>query len=317
MIRPIVHLSLAAALLGTVSAAWAQPPKTLSEALEGSSRDAYASARILFGNGDFAGALIKFRQAYEASRDPRLLYNMAVCEKAQRHYARMEALLRQYEREQPSMPSDEKQAVDGTLAAAADLVGSVTVLVDAPGATVAVDGESAGTTPLPRPLIVDLGPHKVSVTKDGFDPSEKTVDVPGGGDATVAVSLTPHVRMARLVVSTDGDAIVSIDGTAVAKARFDGHTAAGAHRILVTAAGMRPFTADIDLRDGETRTLQVALEGDKRAEAPVWPWVAGGAALAAGVVVGGYFLFKGPGSSGSPAPTGQLGSLTFSGWRFR
>src|ERR1019366_2667901 len=59
----------------------AAPPAAapLSDSLTGPARDAYNSARILINNGDFAGAYSKYAQAYSLSKDPRLLYDMAVC----------------------------------------------------------------------------------------------------------------------------------------------------------------------------------------------------------------------------------------------
>ncbi|MEO6599545.1 MAG: hypothetical protein ABIQ16_06705, partial [Polyangiaceae bacterium] len=62
-----------------------------------------------------------------------------------------------------------------------------------------------------------------------------------------------------------------------------------------------------DLLPGGSRTLQVALvdEGSNR---PLWPWLAGGAVLAAGAAVGAYFLFKPDDTPGSQ-PSGRLGNV--------
>ena len=64
----------------------AQP---LAQTLTGAARDAFTSAQILLNNGDFAGALTKYQEAYGLSKEPRLLFNMALCERNLHAYARM------------------------------------------------------------------------------------------------------------------------------------------------------------------------------------------------------------------------------------
>jgi hypothetical protein len=79
----------------------------------------------------------------------------------------------------------------------------------------------------------------------------------------------------------------------------------------VTAPGKKAYTASLDLRDGETRGFQVTLEDD-HGVGP-WPWIAGGTALAAGMIVGGYFLFR-PHDEPAAAPTGTLPTVVIPGF---
>src|SRR5882724_2714841 len=62
-------------------------PRPLSESLTGGAKSDYEAARLLYGDGDHAGALVKFQSAFDQSKEPRLLWNMAACEKNLRHYA--------------------------------------------------------------------------------------------------------------------------------------------------------------------------------------------------------------------------------------
>jgi hypothetical protein len=111
--------------------------------------------------------------------------------------------------------------------------------------------------------------------------------------------------MSHLTVSSDPEATISVDGKVVARGRYDGPETPGTHDVSVVETGMRPHKATLDLRAGETRTLDVTLEPEKHAT--VWPWVVGGVALAAGAAVGGYFLFR-PQDTNGPAPVGTLGT---------
>jgi hypothetical protein len=307
----IAGSAIAQAQTSTKAATTAKP---LAESLKGAARDAYSSATLLLNNEDYAGALTKYEQAYDLSKDARLLYNMAICEKSLRRYARMQKLLRQYEHEEgPQISAEDKATVDAALAAVDKLVGSVTLTVSEGGATVTVDGEVLGTTPV-QPLVLDLGPHKLVVTKPGFETIESTIRVEGGASAPSVLTLTlaPDVHPGHLVVGAAAEATVWIDDTVVGKGRFDGPLAPGTHGLRVTQAGKQVYDAHIELKSGETRTVDVTFSEHR---ALVWPWLAGGGALvAAGVAIGSYLLLK-PSDTVTGVPPGKFGSVTFASVR--
>ncbi len=283
---------VASAQTAPISQPASEPP--LDDALHGAAKDAYVSAKILFNNTDFEGAATKYSQAYDLSKDPRLLFNLAICEKNLRHYARTQGLLQQYEHDMGArITADDKATVDAALAAIKSLVGTVMLAVSETGASVLVDGQAAGTTPLTAPLLLDLGKHTLSVRKEGFATSEKTVMVSGGAETATAVALVALTHTAQLLVLAEPEATVSVDEKDVSKGRFDGKVASGVHTVVVTESGKVPYKAEIDLKDGETRSVNVTLENEKHGI--LWGWVVGGVAvLAAGAGVGGYFLFKSP-----------------------
>ena len=100
---------------------------------------------------------------------------------------------------------------------------------------------------------------------------------------------------------------MAIDQTTIAKGRFDGRVPPGVRAVLVTAPGKIAHKVDLDLKDGETRSVNVSLEGEKQSGA-VWPWIVGGAAVVAGAAIGGYLLFKSE-PQAAAAPPDQLGSV--------
>ncbi len=294
--------ALATSTAGTASAANSpKPAAPLGQSLAGTARDAYVSAQILLNNTDFAGALKKFGQAYDLSKDPRLLFNMAVCARGLHAYAQMQSLLMRFMRESgTAMTAEDRTDVDNALAAIRNLVGTVRLAVTEAGADVAIDGASVGATPLGNPQVVDLGTHALRVTKPGFQPAEQAVDIKGGAEVAVAITLVPQRHVAQLTVTADDDALVMVDDALPAKGRFEGEVPSGTHSVHVTEPGKVDYRAQTELKDGETRTLQVTLESGA-SHGAVWPWIAGGAAVVAGAVVGGYFLFRS--SPASPAPT--------------
>ena len=63
-------------------------PKTIREELPDAARKDWDSAKELFEAQDFPGALVEYQRAYDLSKNPRVLYNVGVCEKNLRHYAK-------------------------------------------------------------------------------------------------------------------------------------------------------------------------------------------------------------------------------------
>jgi hypothetical protein len=290
--------------------AFAATPAPLNKSLSGDAKSAYDSARLLFEDGDSQGALAKFSQAYDLSHDARLLWNMASCEKELRHYARAAALIGRYLQEggDSIAPAQRKSAIE-TQAALTTFYAKVKLNGAPDGATVFVDGTQVGQTPLSEPLLLDLGTRALRVEQPGFVPFEKNVEIAGGGELEVPVALTPvpvvMVAPPVLTITTAGARdIIAIDGKVVGSQRWQGAVAVGEHSVRVTASGKKPYESHVQLLAGSTRSLQIALE-DENKGSTVWIWVAGGAAVAAGAVVGGIFLFK-PQDTPGTHPEGKL-----------
>ncbi|HEV3192227.1 MAG TPA: PEGA domain-containing protein [Polyangiaceae bacterium] len=263
----------------------------LSESLPGPAKEAYEAAVALVNIGDWSHAIIKYWQAYDLSKDARLLFDIAVCYRDLRAYAKMQSMLLRFEKEAGAGISAEQKAdVDAALAAIHGLVGTVILKVSEAGADVSVDAEPAGTTPLAAPLLLDLGKHALRVTKDTFEPAERTIDIVGGNGLGIEITLVPQVRPALLRVAAGPAATILIDNKALARGTFDGSLAPGTHQIQVTEPGKKSYEARIVLGNGEARSLDVTLESEQRAA--LWPWIAGGAAVLAGGGIGAYFLLR-------------------------
>jgi hypothetical protein len=305
-------LSLQVLVVASPSRSWADEtprPAPLSESLSGDAKADYDSARILFEAGNFAGASSKFRQAYDRAKDPRLLWNVAVCEKGLQHYARVQSLTQRYLDEgKDVLTAEQDKAARDLLAAVKGLIGSVRVAAP-DGAEISVDGERVGVAPLKEPLQLDLGPHKLSAQKAGMQASVTSVEVAGGTETNVTIVLRPMDRRSRISVQAgEGDAI-AFDGIPIATTRWQAEVDAGTHTLRVTAPQRKPYEVRLDLLEGATRTVDVSLE----AQRPLWHWIAGGAVLATAATIGGYFLFK-PEAKPGEQTLGSLGGVNLARW---
>jgi hypothetical protein len=236
-------------------------PKPLSQSLTGEAKAAYDAAKLLLGDGDFAGAAIKFRAAYDQSGDARLLWNIAACEKSQRHYARTMTLVREYLDTGKDLLTDaDRREGRALLDAIASFTVRLTVVVKEPGAEIDVDDERVGTSPLEGPVTVDIGQRKITAKKAGFRDATQQVPVGGSAAARVELTLQPDVHDGRLTVTSQPDARIAIDGKVVANGRFEGKLRSGGHTLRVEADGMRAYQSEVVLADDENRSVDVPRE---------------------------------------------------------
>lgn len=277
---------------------------TLADSLTGLAKAEYDSGRILFDNGDYKGALVKFQHAYDLSSDPRLLWNMGACEKQLRHYVKLLRLMDRYLHDAGTTITDAQRADAQTVSRTVkELVSTLRITVNVAGATVFVDDESVGTTPLMEPLLVDLGDRQVRVTKPGYKSKVVTLHVAGASEVPVAVSLEKAPAKGMLtVVAQPKSALIHLDGAQVGTGRWQGAVAPGTHALRVSASDMVERSTTVAIRDGESRTIDIALEKDSGGSSAVW-WIGAGVLATAGLAVGGYYLFRSPEQTvGAPTP---------------
>jgi hypothetical protein len=269
----------------------AAPP--LSETLTGMAKAEYEAGRILYGDKDFGNAIVKFMKAHELSKDPRLLWNIAVCEKNLRHYSKMLADIQRYRTEAAALLSDDEKAQSVEIIKTVEaFVSRMKLTASEDGAEVFIDDEKVGETPLPGPVIVDVGARKIRLTKKGFKEALVTKEVTGGGELTVIVDIEKEIHRGRLAVNAGPNDILSLDGKVIGKEHWEGSLQSGGHTLKVTAQGMLPYQSEVVIQDEKARRVDVTLTPVPRDATKTVLWIVGGAALAAGAAVGGFFLFK-------------------------
>jgi hypothetical protein len=256
-------LALAALLAVARTAGAAPTAHSLRDSLPPDAKSAYLEGRALFRDGDAAGALVQFAQAYAIAKDPRLLWNEAVCEKGLRHYANVRRLLARYVAEGSALLTADDRAEADELAAAIEPFTTALAITSSPeGADVTIDGETVGATPLAAPVVVDIGVHVVALTKPGFRPWAQEITV---GERRAEAVHAPLVAAGGAVtVAAPAGASVAFDGAVVGKGTVTAPLAVGGHSLRVTAPGFLPYESDVVVEDGATRRVEVALVRDAR-----------------------------------------------------
>ena len=279
--------------------------KSLAESLTEPAKGDYDTAVALYKQGAYAQAATKFQSAYDSSKDARLLWNAAAAEKQQRHYAKARVLVRQYVALGTDLTEKDKTDANDLLAVLDRLVSDVTIVVNEPGAVIAVDGEQVGESPLPKPLTLDTGTRAIRVTKDNFLPYQAQVPIGVGPSATVQINLLPHVKDGRVAIrSSVADSVISIDSKPLGKGTYSGVVGSGSHTLAVTREGYKQYDLTFTMTEGGSRSLDVTLEKNKR-RVPVWAIVAG-SVLVAGIATAVIVIAATPDKNGSTVPEGTF-----------
>ncbi|MGZ3451978.1 MAG: PEGA domain-containing protein [Polyangiales bacterium] len=262
-----------AALLTLSSVAYAAPPKPVApktaapkkliDRLSGEARKHFESAMTLYEDSNFEAALTEFRTAYDLSKEPRVLRNVAVCEKNLKRYSAAIASLEQELAEGKDLEPDVLQQVKSDIETLTPLTALATIDVDQAGAEVSVDGRSLGTAPFSKPVRVDVGEHAFTAKKAGFLDATQKVVVAGGSTPKVSLTLEPVTKMGHLAVKGPTGAKVSVDGAPVGDAPWEGDVAAGKHVVEVAQGGFVTQKSYPVIEWKKTSTIEVKLEKEK------------------------------------------------------
>jgi hypothetical protein len=296
----------------------AQPSQAAAATAAGAQAEA-AEAQRLFVANDMKGALPRYEQAYELSHDRTLLVKIAACYKNLGMFTRALEAAQEYLRTATS-DADRARArdfVDGLT----ELTSPLWVESNESGATVTIDANAVGLTPMRRPVLVDIGVQQIRLSKQGFSPGTATVRAPGfGREVRVRVELTREKHDGTLSVVAAPGQSVWVDGKVVARGRWEGPVTAGVHRLKVTAPGMQDYDERVTVLDGRETDVRVRLvpasappRAEKESGGTSWLLVAGvglgAAVLTTGAIVGGYYLLKDDGHQPEPPAQGSVGNI--------
>ena len=135
----------------------------------------------LYDENDFAGALVEFKRAYQLAADYHVFFNIAQAAYQVQNYAgALDAFQRYLNDGGANIAKDRRQFCEKEVVKLKGRVAKVELVVNVPGATVSVDDEEVGTTPLAEPLTVSQGKRKITVSLKDHVPETRTLELSGG-----------------------------------------------------------------------------------------------------------------------------------------
>jgi hypothetical protein len=290
-------------------AASAQPaPAAPPDAME-AGRIHFNSAVAMFGEGDYRGAVVEFRRAYDVSHNYRSLYNIGQTEFELQDYAGALASFQKYLLAGGAEIDPERRAaVEADIKKLNTRVARLDVKTSTVGADVLVDDIVVGRTPLSASLVVSAGRRKITLQKGDLAPVTRVLDIAGGDASAVTIELLAPKPLAPVAVAVGGTQPppapartgfwVSLTATGVltAGAVVSGVLALGAHGDTEAMLAKRGVSA-VDVEASHTKTANLSLATD----------VLGGASVAMGVVTILVGTLGGKGGAVEPKPAVTLG----------
>ncbi len=287
MPRSIVLFALL--LVASPGAAWAQPgpapttpraPADLARA-----KELRKQGHQHFDEQRYAEALALYKESYQLSGDPALLYNIGrahqLLNEAPEALGAFEAFLAAAS---PELKA-KVQGLEETVAEARKKVTTVTLTSNVAGARVLVRKKEIGKTPL-RAVRLLAGEADIELLSDGHEPLARKITLQGGESMTLELNLTPRQQAGGLLIvrSPVPGARVLVDGRPLGGAPAEVRLDPGEHRISLLAEGHKDTSLAVVLAAGERRELDVDLE-KKAKPSRWWLWAGAGAVLVAGVVL--------------------------------
>ena len=201
----LVALLAVSSALVSVPAYAKEPPKKASAEQKDADRH-FKSGVALFKEGKFKEALAEFERAYEIAPHPLVLYNIAGCHRELSNYG---DAIRFYERfikeGKGQVPTTRLTTAQTELDAILARIARVTVVIQGPPyATLYLDGAQLGTMPIPMPLVLPPGEHKLVAKADEFKDAERTLRVASGDEAEISLTLSEAPKKEDFGVSISG-----------------------------------------------------------------------------------------------------------------
>jgi len=189
--KPVPAAKPAAAAKGDKAGPAAGPDKKTKDA----ARKAYGEGEKAYAAGDFSAAYTGYSKANELIPSVQASYWAS---KSLDQAGKTDDAIKGYEGlladPNVSKLGEDKLADANTRLAAlkASLVGEITVSTAAPGAVLLVDG-APQPGPLPTVLKLSPGPHKLTLTAEGYDAKEVDLQVQAGTKVQQSIEMQPHV----------------------------------------------------------------------------------------------------------------------------
>ncbi|HET9953235.1 MAG TPA: PEGA domain-containing protein [Polyangiaceae bacterium] len=300
--RQLSWAGVAATLLlaGVVQA---QTPADLAR-----SRDLFRAGASAYAAGDYATAIQALEAAYELTPLPAIAFSLAQAERKQylsssrvQHLERAVSLFRRYLDEAPSgtrrgdalealkqleprLPEPQAHPEKPAPVRPTRLM----VTVQAPGASVSVDGGPEAPSPLIRE--VTPGQHRIRASAPGFTPAEReAIAVPG---ELILTELRLLERPVALTVVTPANAEVYVDSEFAAQSsgKLELSLPPGEHDVVVNSKGHRSAKQRVRLVRGQPLRLRIKPELSTQRVTSLALLCAAGASAGTGLVLSAFAI---------------------------
>jgi hypothetical protein len=241
-----------------------------------------ASADAMMDSRRYAEAAHLYGRLYELSADPVALYNEGRALEALGEYPEAVERLERFRDVAPPALRSKTKGLDDHIEDLRSRVATLVVVTSVRGARLLVRGKDAGAIEGTLETRVRAGTATIEVTAAGYEPYKRELDLRAKSTERIDVELTPRASAILSVRTKPADAAIEIDGQARGSAPLEIQVSPGAHVVVATKPGLGEARADVTVRTGERRELELSVGGGS-ITSQWWFWTGLGV-LAAGAL---------------------------------
>ncbi len=230
-------------------------------------------------------ALSFYRTAYEATKNPALLYNMGRAYEGLAEFPKALDALEEFADKAPKELKARVPKLDELLREVRTRVSTLVISAPIDDAEIRLGQRVIGKTRAGQTVIrVNAGRQKLIVTKEGYFPFEKDVELPGAKVETADVQLSSRATTGLLrVTSPVAGAWVSLDGKRLGIVPAESAVSPGSHRVALQRDGYESAETNVVLGPGERKDVDVPMAQRASILGKWWFWTAVGVVAAGGV----------------------------------
>jgi tetratricopeptide (TPR) repeat protein len=166
-------------------------PAALAPQDKAKAQELLADGATLYEKGDYTGALERFHAAYAAYSSPKIWFNIG---QANRDLGRPVEALEAFQKFLDGVPDaspEDKADAQASVAELQKWLGQLTIVCEAAGAALSLDGKALGPAPLAKPIWAVPGTHQVTAIRGGAAPVVESTEVTAEGNTTVVLKNGP------------------------------------------------------------------------------------------------------------------------------
>ncbi len=232
-------------------------------------------------------ALAHYRRAYEANKNPALLYNMGRAYEGLSEFPKALDALEEFSAKAPPALKARVPKLEALLNDIRNRVATVIVSSPVSGAEIRLGNKMVGTTRQGQTILrVNAGAQTMSVSHPDYFPFERPLALAAGKIETVDAALASRSAGALLVVTSPiAGAEVAIDGTTIGNVPSETGVTPGEHRIALQRTGYDAAERSVVVVAGERRVINVPMSVHETITGKWWFWTGIGVVAAAGAAL--------------------------------
>ena len=300
-LRGLLFVLCAVMMTALPARAWADGEPGTPEDLKRRADDAMVALR-------YSDALALYKQAFDSTKNPALLYNMGRAYEGLGEFPKALDALEEFNDKAPAELKARVPKLDALLADVRNRVATLIVTTTVAGAEVKLGERVVGKTRSGQTILrVTSGKQMLEVTREGYFPYTREITLTGGKVETVDALLASRTEKGVIkITSPAAGASVTVDGTSWGNVPAEAYVFPGQHKVILRRDGYDTTETNVVLAAGEKKDVNVAMAVHETITQKWWFWTGIGVVVVGGVVATVVALTTERSADSGTIPPGQV-----------